>query len=86
VVFSVYSFTFLIVRLVAVYFFSSRINAESRKPVRILFSVSSETYNVEVHNTNHLIGEFLFKRLILDSSMVYADETRQCSTNWKYII
>ncbi|CAH1369049.1 unnamed protein product [Tenebrio molitor] len=69
VVFSVYSFTFLIVRLVAVYFFSSRINAESRKPVRILFSVSSETYNVEIRrwymqmklDSVALTGNTLFK-------------------------
>ncbi|KYB27366.1 hypothetical protein TcasGA2_TC031155 [Tribolium castaneum] len=46
--FYVYSFLVLIIRLLSVYYFSSRINAESRKPIRILFDVSSEIYNVEI--------------------------------------
>lgn len=45
----IFSFWFLILRLLAVYYFSSRINAESRKPIRILFAVSSEVYNPEVY-------------------------------------
>ncbi|RZC38017.1 Trehalose recp domain containing protein, partial [Asbolus verrucosus] len=36
------------IRLWGVYYFSSRINTESRRPVRILFAVSTETYNIEV--------------------------------------
>ncbi|XP_063934080.1 gustatory receptor for sugar taste 64e-like [Zophobas morio] len=68
-IFEIYSFVFLIIRLFLVYFFSARINSESRKPIRILFAVSTEIYNVEIRrwymqmklDSIALTGNTLFK-------------------------